>query len=101
MAVRKVSYVDLKVPNRAGQAAHVLGAMEEAGINLLAFTGFPDKAGRSQIDLVTKDLSGVRRVARSRAGGSAGPSAASWCRAAIASAPSTARSRSSPTSAST
>jgi hypothetical protein len=64
MPVRKVSYVDVKVPNRAGHAAKVLGALEEAGVNLLAFTGFPAKGGKSQIDLVTNDLAGVRRVAR-------------------------------------
>jgi hypothetical protein len=64
MAVHKVGYVDLKVPSRAGQAARVLGALAEAGIDLLAFTGFPDAGGRAQIDLVTKDLAGVRRVAR-------------------------------------
>ncbi len=64
MPVRKVSYVDLKVPNRAKQAAQVLQALDEGGVNLLAFTGFPDKAGKSQIDLVTNDLAGVRRVAR-------------------------------------
>ena len=64
MPVRKVSYVDVKVPNRAGRAADVLGALAEAGVNLLAFTGFPDKGGKSQVDLVTNDLAGVRRVAR-------------------------------------
>ena len=64
MAVRKVSYVDLKVPRRAGQATRVLEALDEAGVNLLAFTGFPDKGGKAQIDLVTDDLTGVRRVAR-------------------------------------
>ena len=64
MPTRKVSYVDLKVPNRARQATQVLGALSEAGVNLLAFTGFPDRAGKSQIDLVTNDLVGVRRVAR-------------------------------------
>ncbi|MEN8184826.1 MAG: hypothetical protein ABFS46_20080 [Myxococcota bacterium] len=64
MAVRKVSYVDLKVPSRAGQAVQVLGALEDAGVDLLAFTGFPDRGGRSQIDLVTNDLAAVRRVAR-------------------------------------
>ncbi len=64
MPARKVSYVDLKVPNRANQAAQVLRALDEAGVNLLAFTGFPDKAGKSQIDLVTNDRAGVRRVAR-------------------------------------
>ncbi len=64
MPVRKVSYVDLKVPNRAAQAAAILGKLEEAGANLLAFTGFPGKGGKSQIDLVTDDLAGVRRVAK-------------------------------------
>jgi hypothetical protein len=64
MPTRKVSYVDLKVPNRARQATQVLGALSEAGVNLLAFTGFPDRAGKSQIDLVTNDLAGVRRVAK-------------------------------------
>ena len=64
MPVRKVSYVDVKVPNRAAHAAAILGELEEAGVDLLAFTGFPDKGGKSQIDLVTDDLAGVRRVAR-------------------------------------
>ena len=64
MPVHKVGYVDVKVPNRAGTAANVLGALAQAKINLLAFTGFPDKGGKSQVDLVTKDLAGVRRVAK-------------------------------------
>jgi hypothetical protein len=64
MPVSKVSYVDIKVSNRAGTAAQVLGAMAEAGVNLLAFTGFPDKGGRSQLDLVTKEVGRARAVAR-------------------------------------
>ena len=31
---------------------------------LLAFTGFPDTGGKAQIDFVTDDIAGVRRVAR-------------------------------------
>jgi hypothetical protein len=64
MPVRKVNYVDLKVRNRAGQGTQILGALNDAGVNLLAFTGFPDKGGKSQIDLVTNDLATVRRLAR-------------------------------------
>jgi hypothetical protein len=66
MAARKVSYVVLKVPSRAGQAAEVLGALAEAGVNLQAFTGFPDRGGKAQVDLVTDELGAVRRVARSK-----------------------------------
>ncbi len=64
MSARKVSYVVLKVPSRAGQAAGILGALAEGGVNLQAFTGFPDRGGKAQVDLVTDDLAGVRRVAR-------------------------------------
>jgi hypothetical protein len=64
MAARKVRYLVLKVPSRAGQAARMLGALADAGVDLLAFTGFPDRGGRAQVDLVTDDLAGVRRVAR-------------------------------------
>jgi hypothetical protein len=64
MAARKVRYLVLKVPSRAGQAARMLGALADAGVDLLAFTGFPDRGGRAQVDLVTDDLAGVRRVAK-------------------------------------
>lgn len=64
MAVRKVSYVHLKVPNRAGQAARVLTALQAGGVNLSAITAFPDKGGKTQVDLITRDLAGVRRVAK-------------------------------------
>ncbi len=64
MAVRKVNYVAIKVPNRAGTAAKVLGALAQGKVNLIAFTGFPDAGGKSQLDVVTRDLAGVRRVAK-------------------------------------
>jgi hypothetical protein len=66
MAARRVSYVDIKAPNRAGQAAAVLDAVADAGISLQAFTGFPDGAGRSQLDLVTDDLAKLRKVAKAK-----------------------------------
>jgi len=62
--VRKVSYCALKVSSRAGQGAKVLESLEDAGVSLLAFTGFPDKGGKAQVDLVTDEMAAVRRVAR-------------------------------------
>jgi hypothetical protein len=62
--VRKVSYFKLAVPARAGQAARVLGPLQEAGVNLLAFTGFPEGRGRAQIDIVAGSLGPVQRVAK-------------------------------------
>jgi hypothetical protein len=61
--VRKVSYCTMSVPSRAGQGARVLGALAEGGVDLVAFSGFPER-GRAQIDLATDDLAGLRRVAR-------------------------------------
>lgn len=62
--VRKENYCYLFLPNRAGQAASVLGAVKDAGINLLAVMGFPDKGGRSQFDMVAEDSAALRRVAK-------------------------------------
>ena len=62
--VRRVNYCTMKVPRRAGQGAQVLEALRDADVSLLAFTGFPDRGGKAQIDLVTDDMAGVRRVAR-------------------------------------
>jgi hypothetical protein len=62
--IRKVTYVYVKAPNRTGQAVRVLKALRDADVNLLAFSGFPEGRGKAQIDLVTDDLAGLRRVAR-------------------------------------
>ncbi len=64
--VRKISYCYMKVPNRAGQGAQVLGALREAGVNLLAYSGFPAGGGKSQLDFVPEDMGALRRVARAR-----------------------------------
>ena len=62
--IRKVNYVYIKAPNRAGHATRVLTALRDAKVNLLAFSGFPERRGTAQIDLVTDDLSGLKGVAR-------------------------------------
>lgn len=62
--VRKVNYCYLTVTGRAGQGAKVLGALNEAGVDLLGFSGFPAKAGKAQLDLLAANLAPVRRVAR-------------------------------------
>ena len=63
MPAKQVRYVALKVPSRAGQGAAVLGAVADAGIDLQAFTGFPERGG-AQIDLVTADLAKLRKLAK-------------------------------------
>ena len=62
--VRKVNYCYAKVSARAGQGAAVLDEIQKAGVNLLAFSGFPIGGGKAQLDLVAEDMAAVRRVAR-------------------------------------
>ena len=52
--VTLVDYYYTMVPNKVGEGARILGALRDAGVNLLAFTGFPE--GRAvQLDFVPAD----------------------------------------------
>jgi hypothetical protein len=62
--VRKINYCYAKVSTRAGQGAAMLSKLRDARVNLLAFTGFPIGGGKAQLDFVSDDMAGVRRVAR-------------------------------------
>ena len=62
--VRKVNYCYPIVPNRAGHGARILAELKDAGVNLLAYSGFPIGGGRSQLDLVLGDMGPLRRIAR-------------------------------------
>ena len=62
--VKKVSYTYLMIPNRAGKGAEVLAQLRQANVNLLAFSAFPGRGGKAQVDLISDDLPGLRRVAR-------------------------------------
>jgi|SRR5215468_7797090 len=65
MPVKQVDYCTTVVrAGHAGEAAEALAALRDAGVNLLAFTGFPTGGGKAQLDFVAEDLAGVRRVAR-------------------------------------
>ena len=62
--VKKVSYCYVTAPNRAGHGETVLDALKEAGVNLLAFSGFPAKGGKAQLDMVAESMAPVRRMAK-------------------------------------
>lgn len=62
--VKKVNYAYITVPNRAGHGANLLGELKDAGVNLLAYSGFPVKGGKAQLDVVPEDMTALRRVAK-------------------------------------
>ena len=61
---RKVNYCYVTVGNRPGVSLNILNEIREAGINMLAFSGFPTKGGKAQIDLVADKVSGIIKLAR-------------------------------------
>jgi len=62
--VKKVNYCYAKVNSRAGQGARILSELREEDVNLLAFSGFPDKGGKAQLDFVVENTPALRRVAK-------------------------------------
>jgi hypothetical protein len=62
--VLRINYAYVKVPNRPGQGARITDQVRQAGVNLLAYTAFPTRAGKAQVDLIAEDLGAIRRIAR-------------------------------------
>lgn len=52
--VTLVDYYYTLVPDKPGEGARILGALRVAGVNLLAFSGFPE-GRRSQLDFIPSD----------------------------------------------
>ncbi len=52
--ISRVDYFYIETPNKPGEAARALTKLKDAGINLLAFTGFP-KGQRAQLDFIPAD----------------------------------------------
>jgi len=59
--IRKVSYLAMDVADKPGEAARVLTALSQAGVNLLAFSGFP-RGRRSQLDFIPEDVELFRKA---------------------------------------
>ena len=61
--LRKVDYFHVMIPNRAGQASKIAAGLAAEGVNLLAFSGFPN--GRAtQLDLMPEDSVKLKRAAK-------------------------------------
>lgn len=61
--VRKVDYFYIETPNKPGEGARVLGVLRDAGVNLLAFTGFPN-GRKAQIDFIPEDTVAFKAAAK-------------------------------------
>jgi hypothetical protein len=62
--IRRVDYYYATVPDKTGQAAAILAALRQAGVNLIAFSGFPAGARKSQLDFIAEDPAVFAKAAR-------------------------------------
>ena len=61
--IRRVDYFYVQVPHKPGEGARALGTLRDAGVNLLAFSGFPEGRG-AQMDFVPEDSAAFRGAAK-------------------------------------
>ena len=60
---RQVDYFYLLVPNKAAEGAKALRTLKDAGVDLLAFSGFPE-GRRAQLDFIPKDTAAFKAAAK-------------------------------------
>src|SRR5438093_8345646 len=61
--VRQVDYFYIEVSNQVCEGAKVLQTVKDAGVNLIAFSGFPS-GRRAQLDFFPADASAFKSVAK-------------------------------------
>jgi hypothetical protein len=61
--VRQVDYFYMEVPNKVGEGSKVLQALKAAGVNLIAFSGFPS-GRRTQLDFFPEDAGAFKSAVK-------------------------------------
>ncbi len=62
--VSKVAYAYVMAADRPGEGAKVLGALRKAGVNLIAYAGFPTAGRKAQLVLVPEKMARLKSVAQ-------------------------------------
>lgn len=63
MTLRKIGYFSVETPHTAGQGLRILAALRDAGVNLLAYSGFPD-GRKAQLVFAPAEPARFKAVAR-------------------------------------
>jgi hypothetical protein len=61
--IRLAQYFKMGAPDKPGEAARALAQLRDAGVNLLAFSGFP-RNRRAQLDFVVSDTAAFKAAAK-------------------------------------
>jgi hypothetical protein len=59
--IRKVVYFAMDVANKPGEGARLLKMVADAGVNLLAFSGFPS-GKKAQLDFIPEDVAVFKKA---------------------------------------
>lgn len=62
--IRRVDYFTMQVSDKPGEGTRALETLRAAGVNLLAFTGFPEGRRRAQLDFVPEDTAVLKAAAK-------------------------------------
>ena len=62
--IRRADYYYASVPDKPGEGARILSALQQAGVNLLGFSGFPEGARKAQLDFIPEDAKAFVAAAR-------------------------------------
>ena len=75
--IRQVDYFYMLVPHKAGEGARILQTLKEAGVNLIAFSGFPEQR-RAQLDFFPADASAFKSAVKANKWKVVGPKRGLW-----------------------
>jgi hypothetical protein len=62
--IRRIDYYYVSVPDKPGEGARILTALQQAGVNLIGISAFPHGARRSQLDLIPEDSAILAKAAK-------------------------------------
>ncbi|HYL38184.1 MAG TPA: hypothetical protein VEV17_19865 [Bryobacteraceae bacterium] len=62
--VIKVDQYSASIPDKVGEGARVLGALREAGVNLIALWAYPSGPEKAQLEMIPETSAGFAKAAR-------------------------------------
>jgi hypothetical protein len=61
--IRQIDYFYILVAHKTGEGARILRGLKDAGVNLIAFSGFPEGRG-AQLDFIPADAAAFKNAAK-------------------------------------
>jgi hypothetical protein len=61
--IKRIDYYYTTAPNKPGEGARILAALQRAGVNLVGVSAFPHGARRSQLDFIPEDNTTFEKAA--------------------------------------